>query len=373
MNRKKPIVLKFGGTSLRDEKSRIAALKHVQKHVKNKQPIVIVVSAMGRQGDPYATDTLINLLKQVGEPIPPRELDMMMSVGEIISAVYFAHLLNINGIKATALTGGQAGIMTDENAGNADVVDVKAAYMERLITNNNIPIVAGFQGVDRHGDIRTLGRGGSDTTAVGLGAYLKAECTEIYTDVDGIANVDPRIIPKAEYIDEIEADIALAMAQEGSKVIHPRAVQTSFLQNIPIRIKNTFSNAKGTLIHHKKIENTDGKIISIAHRTNLVLAEIDKYPDNFKENGFIKHGKNRVLIPNDVNYLKNLTELRKFTKVRNIEKGWGTVSLIGKNIYSNFDINDSEIVFKPNNILRYLVKSDKQNSLIKSLYNNFFI
>jgi len=171
-----PIVMKFGGTSVRDAASRTHAMQHIKRHFDGNQPVVVVVSAMGRKGEPYATDTLINMLRDIGDPVNPRELDMIMSVGEVISSVYFAHLLSQNGMPAVALTGPQAGIQTDSNPGNAEIIGIDTSRIQSLLGQNQIPIVAGFQGADANGEILTLGRGGSDTSAVALGASLDAHC-----------------------------------------------------------------------------------------------------------------------------------------------------------------------------------------------------
>ena len=183
-----PIVMKFGGTSLRDEDSRAYALKHIKEYSDAGERIVVVVSAMGRKGEPYATDTLVALLKDVGHNINPRELDLVMSVGETLSSAFFSHLLSHNGMPAVSFNGRQSGILTDDNAGNAEILEINPSRIVEALDEGNIAVVAGFQGVNERGDIRTLGRGGSDTSAVSLASALGAEKVEIFSDVDGIAN-----------------------------------------------------------------------------------------------------------------------------------------------------------------------------------------
>ena len=252
--------MKFGGTSLRDEDCRSYALKHIKNYHESGERIVVVVSAMGRKGEPYATDTLVALLRDVGHNINPRELDLVMSVGETLSSAYFSHLLSHNGMPAESFNGRQSGILTDDNAGNAEILDINPARIVEALDNGFIAVVAGFQGVNDKGDIRTLGRGGSDTSAVALASALGAEKVEIFSDVDGIANCDPRQVEGSSYLESISVNQMLAMADEGSRVIHPRAIKASLKTQTPIIAKNTFNDSEGTLIHHdisKKKEVVD--------------------------------------------------------------------------------------------------------------------
>ncbi|HBL55050.1 MAG TPA: aspartate kinase, partial [Deltaproteobacteria bacterium] len=157
------IVMKFGGTSIRDDESRTAAVEHIRRHADSGKQVVVVVSAMGRKGEPYATDTLISLLKDIGEPVNPAELDSVMSLGETLSSAYFSHLLSQNGLPAQAFTGSQAGILTDDNPGDAEILEINPARIRNVLNAGKIAVVAGFQGATAEGDVRTLGRGGSDT------------------------------------------------------------------------------------------------------------------------------------------------------------------------------------------------------------------
>ena len=173
--------MKFGGTSVQTEESRKHVIKHIRRNVELGKRVVAVVSAMGRKGDPYATDTLISLLKDVGEPVNPKELDSVMSIGERLSSAYFSHLLTMNGMPAVALTGEQAGILTDDNPGNANILKINTYRILNALNKGKIVVVAGFQGITSEGDVRTLGRGGSDTSAVTLGSSIDAEVVEIYS------------------------------------------------------------------------------------------------------------------------------------------------------------------------------------------------
>ncbi|MEN8165070.1 MAG: aspartate kinase, partial [Acidobacteriota bacterium] len=235
--------------------------------------IAVVVSAMGRKGEPYATDTLIDLLAGAGEPASPRELDLAMSAGELLSAAYFAHFLSLDGIPAEAFTGPQAGFLTDGAAGQAEILSLKPERVRRCLEEGKVAVVAGFQGADAEGEIRTLGRGGSDTSAVALGAALTAIEVEIYTDVEGVAEADPRRVPAARFLTSMSADTLLAMAEEGSKVLHPRALRAAQPSRTPIRVRNTFDMTPGTLVTHETAAGP-ARPLALAHREGLALVHI---------------------------------------------------------------------------------------------------
>ncbi len=260
------IVQKFGGTSVAAEDGRTKAVAKIIKAKEEGFSVVVVVSAMGRKGEPYATDTLIQLVKSIDLDVSPRELDLLISCGEIISTVVMAQTLEKHGHPAVALSGGQAGIVTDNNYGEAQILGINPENMLQHLGEGKIVIVAGFQGITAGGDITTLGRGGSDTTATALGSALDAEIVEIYTDVDGVMTVDPRIIPEAKILRELSYQEICEMANHGAKVVHPRAVAIARDKKVPVKVKSTFSEDGGTLI-------SDGKssriITGIAHQTGL--------------------------------------------------------------------------------------------------------
>lgn len=213
--------------------------------------VVVVVSAMGRKNDPYATDTFIQLIKE-GNPQPPeREMDLIMSCGEIISGVVLAAQLTARGIPARFLTGEQAGIVTDGRHNNAHILYVNPRNIVACLENNLVPVVAGFQGVSEDGEWTTLGRGGSDTTASALGVALHAEVIDIFTDVEGIMTADPRIVENARLLDAITYNEICQLARDGAKVVHPRAVEIAMQCGIPLRVRSTFSDSPGTLITHQ--------------------------------------------------------------------------------------------------------------------------
>jgi len=242
------IVQKFGGTSVASPEVRAKVLTKIQAARQQGFSPVVVVSAMGRKGDSYATDTLIGIAHAACRQIAPREMDLIMACGEIISSVVMAGTLQAAGLDAVALTGGQAGIITDNNFNNARILKIDTANLNQLLQAGKIPVVCGFQGVTATGEITTLGRGGSDTTAAAIGAALLADMVEIYTDVDGIMTADPRIVSDAKILDVISYAEVCQLAHQGAKVIHPRAVEIAMQKGIPLVVKSTFSDAPGTLI-----------------------------------------------------------------------------------------------------------------------------
>lgn len=242
------IVQKFGGTSVATDESRRLVVNKIVEAQKQGFSPVVVVSAMGRKGAPYATDTLIGVAKEVNPALSAREMDHLMCCGEMISAVVMAGMLQAQNIPAVMLTGGQAGMLTDENYGSAHILSIDKSNLLRLLEEGVVPVVCGFQGISSRGNLTTLGRGGSDTSAAALGTALEAELVEIYTDVDGIMTADPRIVDEAKILERISYGEVCQLAHQGAKVIHPRAVEIAMQKNIPLVIKSTFSDAKGTVI-----------------------------------------------------------------------------------------------------------------------------
>jgi aspartate kinase len=250
------IVQKFGGTSVATPECRELVVEKIKTaHDKGFNPVV-VVSAMGRKGESYATDTLIDLARTAYKDIASRELDQILYCGEMISAVIMTGTLQAAGLDAIMLTGGQAGIITDNNFTNARILKVDPSRILSLLRMGKIPVVCGFQGATIDYEFTTLGRGGSDTTAAALGSALDAEMIEIYTDVDGIMTADPRIVSTAKILDCITYGEVCQLAHQGAKVIHPRAVEIAMQKNIPLLVKSTFSNEPGTLITNIVPEDT---------------------------------------------------------------------------------------------------------------------
>ncbi|HBC94218.1 MAG TPA: aspartate kinase [Pelotomaculum sp.] len=242
------IVQKFGGTSLVSQDKRDIAVSRVIQAKQEGYAPVVVVSAMGRAGDPYATDTLLSFACSGNTELAPREGDLLMSCGEIISGVIMAATIQKTGCPAVFLTGSQAGIITDSAYNEARILRVEPEYIMQHASAGKIVVVAGFQGVTQQGEITTLGRGGSDTTAAALGVALDAAWVDIYTDVEGIMTADPRIVEDALPLENITYNEICQLAHEGAKVIHPRAVEIVMQKGIPLRIKSTFSGGPGTLV-----------------------------------------------------------------------------------------------------------------------------
>lgn len=242
------VVQKFGGSSLATSEMRAEALQRVSETVEAGLSPVVVVSAMGRQGDPYATDTLLNFVYHTNPEPDEANIDLLLSCGEIISASIFAEGLRKMRLPAAALTGWQCGIITDEVHLGARVTSVRAERLRELLEAGIVPVVAGFQGVTAGGKVTTLGRGGSDTTAAVLGVALKAERVEIFTDVDGIKTADPRLIPDAPTLKVMSYREVVEMAHMGSKVLHPRAAEISMEGGIPMQIRSVTHSAGGTLV-----------------------------------------------------------------------------------------------------------------------------
>ena len=366
------IVMKFGGTSVQTEESRQHVIKHIRRNVESGKKVVAVVSAMGRKGDPYATDTLISMLKDVGEPVNPAELDSVMSIGERLSSAYFSHLLTMKGIPAAAFTGGQAGILTDDNPGNAEILEVNAHRIREAMSEGKTAVVSGFQGVTSEGDVRTLGRGGSDTSAVALGSSLGAEVVEIYSDIDGIANCDPRQIPEADFMDSVSVTQILSMADEGSKVIHPRAVKASLKTKTEIVVRNTFNEQSGTIIFHNAPDQQSDQV-ALAHRDELALIEFDKKTDALKTvPELIQLDDQKFLLKNDVYLKSRIKELQNNFGTLKKEQDWATISVVfDKPVPEIKDIQDAKIMQSSKNTVCYLLKEVDLSASMRTLYDHY--
>ena len=366
------MVMKFGGTSVQTEESRRHVIKHIRRNVESGKKVVAVVSAMGRKGAPYATDTLISLLKDIGEPVNPAELDSVMSIGERLSSAYFSHLLTMNGMPAAAFTGGQAGILTDDNPGYAEILEINTSRIRKALSEGKITVVAGFQGVTSEGDVRTIGRGGSDTSAVALGSSLGAEVVEIYSDVDGIANCDPRQIPEAVFMDSVSVTQILSMADEGSKVIHPRAVKASLKTKTDIVVRNTFNEKSGTKILHNAPDQQSDKV-ALAHRDELALIEFDKKTDALKTvPELIRLDDQKFLLKNDVYLKSRIKELQKNFGTLKKDLDWATISVVfDKPVPEIKDIQDAEIIQSSKNAICYLLKEVDLSKSMRTLYDHY--
>lgn len=286
----KILVQKFGGTSVSTPARRLLVIEKILTAKKEGYEPVVVVSAMGRKDDPYATDTLLSLIDDKFKEENTLASDLLMSCGETISTVVMCCEMSKQGLQGIPLTGGQAGIVTDDNYGNASLLRLDSTNILKLLKDNKIPVVAGFQGISESGFVTTLGRGGSDVTAALLGVALNAEEIHIYTDVDGIMTADPRIVSDAALIKQMSYNEVFQFADQGAKVIHPRAVEIAMKGNIPLVIKNTLNNCDGTIINSTGNPKFDNIITGITHmsgrsqvRVNLEDNKDNEHFDNLLE------------------------------------------------------------------------------------------
>lgn len=263
------IVLKFGGSSLtNDENLKLVAEKIINYYNSNNR-VVVVLSAQGK-----TTDKLIEEAKRLSKNPNKRELDALLSVGEQISATKMSILLNSMGYPAVSLLGWQVGILTDDEHADAKIEKIDTYRLEKELNEGKIVILAGFQGINKEGNITTLGRGGSDTTAVSIAAILNAKHCYIYSDVEGVYTADPKKIKNAKQLDAISYEEMREISGEGAKVLHNRCVTIAEKYNVPIETKSTFNNKEGTLISNKFEQKT---IKSIVRNNNLSRISIIGY------------------------------------------------------------------------------------------------
>ncbi|MCD6434931.1 MAG: aspartate kinase [Clostridiales bacterium] len=266
------IVQKYGGTSVQDTDRIKNTAKRIKSYQNKGYQIVVVVSAMGK-----TTDSLLSLASEISNVPPRRELDVLLSTGEQISMALLSMALNEIEIDSISLTGSQCGIKTDSIHSNARIENIDS---KRILSelNNKVVIVAGFQGINKKGDITTLGRGGSDTSAVALAIALNAEKCEIYTDVDGIYSADPRIIKNAKKLDTISYDEMLEMAKLGAQVLHPRSVELAKNHQVKLEVKSSLNNNTGTKIIGE-IDMEKIQIRGITSENSIARISITKVPD----------------------------------------------------------------------------------------------
>ena len=252
------IVQKFGGTSVGSEE-RIASVAQIIQKASIDNSVIVVVSAMSGE-----TNRLIKLAKSFGENPSKREFDALISTGEKVSAALLAMALHQIGVKAKSYTASQISMRTTDSYSKAKILDVDGQKIQDALNQGIIPIITGFQGITESGDVTTLGRGGSDTTAVAIAAQMKAERCDIYTDVDGIYTTDPRVVPEAKKLDKITMEEMLEMAGQGAKVIQIRAVEFANKYNVPVRVLSSFEPGSGTLISLEEKDMENGLVSGIA-------------------------------------------------------------------------------------------------------------
>ena len=287
------IVMKFGGTSVASYEGRLAIAQRIKKAQSEGKLPVVVVSAMGRKGMPYATDTLLGLVRDF--PQSNRENDTLASVGEVISSIVVAGGLRARGIDALALTGPACGIYATDMAQNAVITEIHTHRILEILQEGGVPVVCGFQAISQDsGAIVTLGRGGSDTTACALGVALDAEAVEIYSDVDGVMSADPRIVEDACVVDTIRADELYQMAQMGSKIVHTPAAELALRSGVALYVKNTYTEHEGTRVVDMASYRPGAVATAVAHTHDISRFIVDLST----EEGCSSHLKNQTAIYN---------------------------------------------------------------------------
>lgn len=272
------IVQKFGGSSVASPEHIKRVAKRVSETAAKGHSVVVVVSAMGD-----TTDDLIELAQKVSNVRSAREMDMLLTTGEQISIALLSMALQDKQIDAVSLTGGQAGILTESVHSKARIASIDPARIQEQLDFGKVVVVAGFQGVTEDGAITTLGRGGSDTTAVALAAALQADLCEIYTDVEGVYSTDPRIVANARKIPEISYDEMLELANLGAAVLHPRAVEYAKQYNVPLMVRSSFKPTTGTLVKEEAVMEKGIIVSGIAYDLNVAKVALVQVP-NRKEN-----------------------------------------------------------------------------------------
>lgn len=268
------VVQKFGGTSVGDADRIRAVADHVSRTRRNGDEVVVVVSAMGK-----TTDDLLRLASDVSDVQPPRELDMLLTAGERISMALLVMALADQGVDAVSFTGSQAGIITDSTHGRAHIVEVRGDRLRQALAENRVPVVAGFQGVSTERDVTTLGRGGSDTTAVALAAALGAEVCEIYTDVSGVFSADPRIVPSARRIAKLSFEEMLDISASGGRVLALRSVEFARNHHVPLHVRSSFTWEPGTWVVEEDPSMEQAVVTAITHDTSEAKVTLTGVPD----------------------------------------------------------------------------------------------
>ncbi|RBP05536.1 aspartate kinase [Rossellomorea aquimaris] len=300
------IVQKFGGTSVGSTDRIKRMVFHVMKEREKGHDVVVVVSAMNK-----TTDTLVRLAGELSSHPSKREMDMLLSTGEQVTISLLTMALHHKGLEAVSLTGRQAGIQTDGVFGNAKITSIDTDRIKSELSKGRIVVVAGFQGITDKGEVTTLGRGGSDTTAAALAAALKADRCDIYTDVEGVYTSDPRIVPRAAKIDALSYDEMLRLATMGAGVLHPRAIKHAKEHHVPLVVCSSLNEGRGTVISGRTQRNAP--IVGVAYQKDisvltmfdcqggesLILYDLDSH---HIETEIIKYQDNLVLIVKDQDF-----------------------------------------------------------------------
>ena len=268
------VVQKYGGTSVGDAERIRAVADHVARTKRSGADVVVVVSAMGK-----TTDELVRLAADVSATQPAREVDMLLSAGERISMALLCMALADLGVPATSFTGSQAGIVTDEVHTRAKILEVKGDRLRLTLAAGGVPVVAGFQGVSTANDVTTLGRGGSDTTAVALAAALGADACEIYTDVPGVFTSDPRIVPEARRLPRVSFEEMLEIAATGGRVLALRSVEFARNHHVPLHVRSSFTWEPGTWVGEEDPEMEQAMVTAVTHDLSEAKVTVTRVPD----------------------------------------------------------------------------------------------
>ena len=328
---RKIIVQKFGGTSVADTEKIKNVAKIVIKEKENGNDVVVVVSAMG-----HTTDYLVKMAKDLTPNPSEREMDMLLSTGEGVSIALLAMAIQAQGYDAVSYNAMQIGIMTENKHSKARIVDIKTDKLRQNLKEGKIIVIAGFQGVTEGGEITTLGRGGSDTSAVALAAALNAERCDIYTDVEGVYTTDPRVVPNASKLKEISYEEMLELAHAGANVLHPRSVETAKLNNVPLRVRSSFKiNNLGTLIlgvDKMELNNPVAGVAQDLSQARIVVCDVPDKPgvaaklfsklanENISVDMIIQSYARKVSNTNDIAFTVDKTDVAKTVSALNLLK-----------------------------------------------------
>ena len=323
---KKIIVQKFGGTSVADTEKIKNVAQTVIREKNNGNDVVVVVSAMG-----HTTDHLVKMAKDINPSPSAREMDMLLSTGECVSIALLTMAIQAQGYKAVSFNATQIGILTENVHSKARIVDIKTEKLKKNLEEGNIIVVAGFQGVTEDGEITTLGRGGSDTSAVALAAALNAERCDIYTDVEGVYTTDPRVVPNASRLEIISYEEMLELAHAGANVLHPRSVETAKQYAVPLRVRSSFKlDNMGTLIlgvEKMEINKPVAGVAADLSQVRIVVCEIPDTPgeaailfgclakENISVDMIIQSYARKVSNTNDIAFTINREDLDKTTEI----------------------------------------------------------
>ena len=336
------VVQKYGGSSVADADKIRNVAKRVSESFNKGNKVVVVVSAMGD-----TTDDLIELAGKINPSPEPREMDLLLSTGEIVSSTLLSMALHAMGYRAIALSGPQAGITTDSAFSRARITGIEPRRIVKELDKGNIVIVAGFQGLTTENDIATLGRGGSDTTAVALAASLKAKICEIYTDVEGVYTADPRLVPDAQKLNEIGYEEMLEMATSGARVMHHRSVELAQVFNMPILVASSLVDRPGTIIHGGKNMEQRNKVRGIAHDMDVAKVTVTGVPDRpgIAASIFMPLAKAGISVDTIVQNAgaNNITDLT-FTITKNdLNKAMDIIRPVAKEIGAKECLSDSRL------------------------------